>query len=171
MRTPAPTAYPKVRLIFCRARCPHRAVPGRPRCAAPTAKTNRKRWFGKLRRRNGAALALIFHRLRARWPGGNCGKPLKFCAPEGYCPPRGITLVNGVRGKRSYGHKVPIGRVPGGVLVNFSRTSRRSPTKWVRREEEEQGNERSFRRQAETEWSGLCDDEPPRAKSLAARRR
>ena len=26
----APTAYPKVRLIFCRARCPHRAVPGRP---------------------------------------------------------------------------------------------------------------------------------------------
>ena len=26
----APTAYPKVHLIFCRARCPHRAVPGRP---------------------------------------------------------------------------------------------------------------------------------------------
>ncbi len=26
----APTAYPKVRLIFCRARCPQRAVPGRP---------------------------------------------------------------------------------------------------------------------------------------------
>ena len=26
----APTAYPKVRLILCRARCPHRAVPGRP---------------------------------------------------------------------------------------------------------------------------------------------
>ncbi|MBS5547954.1 MAG: hypothetical protein KHX40_02005, partial [Oscillospiraceae bacterium] len=63
--------------------------------------------------------------------------------------------------------------------------SRRSPTKWVRREEEEQGNERSFRHQAETESSGLkvnwtegpregglghCDDEPPRAKSLAARR-
>ena len=34
-------------------------------------------------------------------------------------------------------------------------------------EEEEQGNERSFRHQAETESSGLCDDEPPRAKSLA----
>ena len=30
VRAPAPTAYPKVRLIFCRARCPHRAVPGRP---------------------------------------------------------------------------------------------------------------------------------------------
>ena len=26
----APTAYLKVRLIFCRARCPQRAVPGRP---------------------------------------------------------------------------------------------------------------------------------------------
>ena len=51
------------------------------------------------------------------------------------------------------------------------RCSRRSPAKRVRREEEEQGNERSFRRQAETEWSGLCDDEPPWAKSLAARRR
>ena len=30
VRAPAPTAYPKVRLIFCRARCPHRAVPVRP---------------------------------------------------------------------------------------------------------------------------------------------
>ena len=35
VRTPAPTPYPKVRSIFCRARCPHRAVSGRPRCAAP----------------------------------------------------------------------------------------------------------------------------------------
>ena len=60
-----------------------------------------------------------FCRPRARWPGGNRGKPLKFCAPEGHCPPKGITLVNGVRGKRSYGHEVPIGRVPGGVLVTL----------------------------------------------------
>ena len=36
---------------------------------------------------------------RAQWPGGNRGKPLKFCAPEGYCPPKGVTLVNGVRGR------------------------------------------------------------------------
>ena len=54
---------------------------------------------------------------------------------------------------------------PGGVLPNPSLL----PAKRVRREEEEQGNERSFRRQAETETSGLCDDEPPWAKSLAAR--
>ena len=53
----------------------------------------------------------------------------------------------------------------------ISRPSRRSPAKRVRREEEEQGSGRSFRRQAETETSGLCDDEPPWAKSLAARRR
>ena len=68
----------------------------------------------------------------------------------------------------------------------ISHASRRSPAQRVRREEEEQGSERSFRRQAETETSGLkvnwpegpregglghCDDEPPWAKELAARRR
>ncbi|OUP53256.1 hypothetical protein B5F19_12590 [Pseudoflavonifractor sp. An184] len=51
------------------------------------------------------------------------------------------------------------------------RDSRRSPAKRVRREKEEQGSGRSFRRQAETETSGLCDDEPPWAKEVAARRR
>ena len=34
-----------------------------------------------------------------------------------------------------------------------------SPTKWVCVGEEEQGSGRSFRREAETETSGLCDDE------------
>ena len=34
-----------------------------------------------------------------------------------------------------------------------------SPTEWVCVGEEEQGSGRSFRRQAETETSGLCDDE------------
>ena len=135
VRTPAPTAYP---------------APGTFARQSQARKRNRT---------SGS-----FCRPRARWPGGNRGKPLKFCAPEGHCPPKGITPVNGVRGKRSYGHEVPIGRVPGGVLVNFSRTSRRSPAQRVRREEEEQGSGRSFRRQAETETSGLCDDEPPWAK-------
>ena len=103
VRAPAPTAYPKVRLIFCRARCPHRAVPGRPRCAAPTAKTDRARWFGKPRRIGGTAPAPIFHKARAQWPGLNGRRPLRFCAPEMFCPPQGVTPVNGVRGKRSYG--------------------------------------------------------------------
>ena len=66
-----------------------------------------------------------------------------------------------------------------GAFWLISRPSRRSPAKRVRREEEEQGSGRSFRRQAETETSGLkvnwpegpregglghCDDEPPWAK-------
>ena len=45
---------------------------------------------------------------------------LKFCAPEMFCLLQGVTPVNGVRGKRSYGHEVPVGRVPGGVLPNPS---------------------------------------------------
>ena len=40
VRAPAPTAYPKVRLIFCRARCPHRAVSGRP--GVPPLRNKRK---------------------------------------------------------------------------------------------------------------------------------
>ena len=36
---------------------------------------------------------------------------------------------------------------------------RRNPAERLRWGEEEQGSERSFRRQAETEKSGLCDDE------------
>ena len=71
-------------------------------------------------------------------------------------------MAQRARGGREgdYEHEVLIGAVPGGVLSNPSLL----PAKRVRREEEEQGNERSFRRQAETEWSGLCDDEPPWAK-------
>ena len=68
-------------------------------------------------------------------------------------------MARRARGGREgdYEHEVLIEAVPGGVLPNPSLL----PAKRVRREEEEQGNERSFRRQAETEWSGLCDDEPP----------
>ena len=85
--------------------------------------------------------------VRGRWPGG----------PEGVGR---ATMSTKCSSKPS-----PVAFCP------IPRCSRRSPAKRVRREEEEQGNERSFRRQAETEWSGLCDDEPPWAKSLAARRR
>ena len=48
-----------------RGRCPRR---GRMRYPVFL---NRYRWFGKLRRRNGAAPAPIFHKPRAQWPGGN----------------------------------------------------------------------------------------------------
>ena len=36
---------------------------------------------------------------------------------------------------------------------------RKSPAKRVLWGEDEQGSEHDFRRQAETEWSGLCEDE------------
>ena len=41
-----------------------------------------------------------FCKPRARWPGRNCEKPLKFCAPEIFCPSKGVTPVNGVQGRR-----------------------------------------------------------------------
>ena len=43
-------------------------------------------------------------------------------------------------------------------MVTPRQGSRRSPAKRVRWEKEEQGSGRSFRRKAETETSGLCDD-------------
>ena len=57
--------------------------------------------------------------------------PLRFCAPEGFCPLQGVTPVMGERGKATMSTKCSSGAVPGGVLVTL----------------------------------------PPRAKSLAARRR
>ena len=131
VRAPAPTAYPKVRLIFCRARCPHRAVPGRPRCAAPTKygklsglsvgagprpargrpqgsplrrKTGRDRWLRKLRRRNETAPLPIFLPLRPPvGPDGMAPKHSWFCAPEGIYLPLGVTPVMGVLGDGRHG--------------------------------------------------------------------
>ena len=41
VRIPAPTAHPKTLLLFCRARCPHRAVSGRPSVSSLRRKRNR----------------------------------------------------------------------------------------------------------------------------------
>ena len=60
-----------------------------------------------------------FCKLRAQWPGLNCGKPLRFCAPEGFCPAQGATPVMGVRGKATMSTKCSSGAVPGGVLVTL----------------------------------------------------
>ena len=46
--------------------------------------------------------------------------PLRFCAPEGFCPLQGVTLVIGVRGKATMSTKCSSGAVPGGVLPNPS---------------------------------------------------
>ena len=56
---------------------------------------------------------------RAQWPGRNRRKPLRFCAPEMFCPPQGVTSVNGVRGKATMSTKCSSGAVPGGVLVTL----------------------------------------------------
>ena len=51
-------------------------------------------------------------------------------------------------------------------LLSFSRSaahaSDANPAKRIASEKEEQGSERSFRRKAEAESSGLCDDAIPR---------
>ena len=61
-----------------------------------------------------------FCKPRAQWPGRNCRKPLRFCAPEMLCSPQGITPVNGVLGGGEYGHGVSIlSRPPSGSLVTF----------------------------------------------------
>nr|WP_325195447.1 hypothetical protein [uncultured Oscillibacter sp.] len=44
-------------------------------------------------------------------------------------------------------------------MVTPQQGSRRDPAKRSRWEEEEQGSGRSFHRKAETELSGLCDDD------------
>ena len=43
-------------------------------------------------------------------------------------------------------------------MVTPLKGSRRNPTTWFRWEKEEQGSVRSFRRKAEAECGGLCDD-------------
>ena len=40
--------------------------------------------------------------------------PLRFCAPEGFCPLQGVTPVMGERGKATMSTKCSFGAVPGG---------------------------------------------------------
>ena len=61
-------------------------------------KSDRYRWLGRSRRGGGTASAIIFRKARAQWPGGDLDQPLRFCAPEMFCPPQGATPVTGDRG-------------------------------------------------------------------------
>ena len=138
--------------------------------------THRERWLRKPRRMSGTAAAAIFANPGPSGPAGIQTSHSDFARRKFFTRLQKSVPRNGVRGKRSYGHEVSNGRVPGGVLSNPSllpakpseaglpgRGGARERTQFSR-EEEEQGNERSFRCQAETEWSGLCDDELPWAK-------
>ena len=126
-----------------------------------------------------------FCKPRAQWPGGNLDNHSYFHAPEGLFYVQESTPVIGGPGESgpmdlggAQRSRSPSAASPA-AFCPIPRCSRRSPAQRVCREEEEQGNERSFRRQAETEWSGLkvnwpegtregglghCDDEPPWAK-------
>ena len=72
VRTPAPTEYPETRLSLRRGRS--QTGPGacrRPSVPPLRRKTDRERWFGKLRRRCGIAPASIFRTARPQWAGRN----------------------------------------------------------------------------------------------------
>ena len=91
----APTAYPKVRLIFCRARCPHRAVPGRP--GVPPLRNAGIFRFGRRGRRPRRPAGGLWPPASSVWPSASHlplkGKALKWHPPafpfRGRCPRRG----------------------------------------------------------------------------------
>ena len=65
---------------------------------APAVNTHRERWFGKLRRGNRAAKPGIFANPGPSGPAEMLDQPLRFCAPEIFCPSKGVTPVMGDRG-------------------------------------------------------------------------
>ena len=161
-RCAAPTGYPQG-VFFRKGRTPAEPCSGRPQGSPLRGKTDRERWFGKLRRSCEIAAAAIFANPGPSGPeeiaettpflrAGNIAKPNRYAS-----------TVMGSGESGPMGTKCPSAASPV-AFCPIPRYSRQSPAKRVCREEEEQGNERSFRRQAETEWSGLCDDEPPWAK-------
>ena len=119
VRTPAPMAYSEALSFFRRGALCAPAGGQRPPLRRKTAPG---RWFGKARRGCGTAFVLNFCTPRAQWPGGNLDQPLRFCAPEMSCPPQGVTPVNGVRGRRSYGPR----RSVSGAVVHWPRPRRSS---------------------------------------------
>ena len=137
VRTPAPTAYPKVRLIFCRARCPHRAVSGRPSVppllgpdapigpfpGGPVCRPYGWKRTGRVGSANPGAGMEPHQRQFLQTQGPVARREfrhlLRFCAPEMFCLTKGVTPVTGVRGKATMSTKCSSGAVPGGVLVTL----------------------------------------------------
>ncbi len=81
------------------------------------------RWLGRGRRRCEIAAVAILGKTGPSGPGRNRKRPLRFCAPEIFCLVQGVALVKGA-GERRLGapERCSSGAVPGGVLVNLSRT-------------------------------------------------
>ena len=76
---------------------------GRVRAPAPTAYPGPGTFARQSQARKRNRTSGNFCKLRAQWPDGNCGKPLKFCAPGGHRPPRGGATVMGGRGRLAGG--------------------------------------------------------------------
>ena len=149
----------------------------------PWASRRQRTWhrsFGNVRRGCGTAAAATLHtqgpvarkefRLSLRFPrAGDSQRTTKYASlvlGSGADSPCQGEMSRSDRGGRvgEYGHASAHPELSPVAFCPIPRYSRQSPAKRFCREEEEQGNERSFRCQAETEWSGLCDDELPWAK-------
>ena len=81
--------------------------------------THRERWLRKPRRMSGTAAAAIFANPGPSGPAGIQTSHSDFARRKFFTRLQKNVPRNGVRGKRSYGHEVSIGRVPGGVLVTL----------------------------------------------------
>ena len=68
---------------------------------APTAKTTPWTLVRKRQVQNWNRTDYNFCSPRAQWPELNGGTPLRFCAPEIFCPAQGVTPVNGGLGADS----------------------------------------------------------------------
>ena len=77
-----------------------RPARGRTLCA-PTAKTTPWTLVRKRQVQNWNRTDYNFCSPRAKWPELNGGTPLRFCAPEIFCPAQGVTTVNGGLGADS----------------------------------------------------------------------
>ena len=113
VRTPAPTKKGDRSEISVGAG--PRPARGRTMCA-PTAENSlgtlvRKRQAQKRNRTNSN-----FPQTQGPVARRELRVPLRFCAPELFCPLQGVTPVKWGPGKGDYEHEVLIGAVPGGVL-------------------------------------------------------
>ena len=96
-----------------------RPARGRPWCAAPTdygpgalAEKSQARLWNRI--------GCNFCTPRARWPGLNGEKALRFCAPEALLDVSGVAPVNGGPGVSGpMGTKCPSAASPGDPLVSF----------------------------------------------------
>ena len=93
---------------------------GRPRCAAPTARTEPGSLAWQSQAQSWNRSSGNFCKPRAQWHGRNRRKPLRFCAPEIFCLTQGVTPVMGVQGvSRHWRTQFASAASPGDPLGTF----------------------------------------------------